>query len=107
MNGNKLKRVVGATLLAFTLLCSTPSLTAQSPEPEKKTSEVQQLKERLQQLEQTVELLKSQLTSMEDSQKKPDAALVIRNFGLGPIATQVGIQVAAVQVLESSLGGLK
>jgi hypothetical protein len=66
VNPNKLLTVLSAALLAFAVLSTAPSLKAQSSEPQKSTSEVQQLKERLVQLEQTVELLKTQLTSMED-----------------------------------------
>ena len=56
------------------LLIPTRSLVAQSQEPQKPTPEVQQLKERLLQLEKTVEELKAQINSVEDSQKKPGAA---------------------------------
>lgn len=56
------------------LLLPARSLVAQSTEPQKPSPEVQQLKERLLQLEQTVEQLKTQITSIEDSKKKPDAA---------------------------------
>ena len=68
-------RVVGYTLMSFaSLLLAAGSLAAQSQEPQKPAPEAQQLKERLLQLEQTVEQLKAQINSMEESQKKPDAA---------------------------------
>jgi hypothetical protein len=70
--------VAGITLLVMAfLLIPAHSLLAQSQEPQKPapaTPEVQQLKERLMQLEQTVEQLKAQLESVEDSQKKPEIA---------------------------------
>src|SRR5258706_13308083 len=68
-------RVVGYTIMTFaSLLLAAGSLVAQSQEPQKPTPEAQQLKERLLQLEQTVEQLKAQINSMEESQKKPDDA---------------------------------
>src|SRR5947207_507777 len=70
--------VAGITLLVMAfLLIPAHSLLAQAQEPQKPapaTAEVQQLKERLMQLEQTVEQLKAQLESVEDSQKKPEIA---------------------------------
>jgi hypothetical protein len=56
--------------MAATLLLPARSLVAQTPEPQKPNPEVQQLRERLLQLEQTVELLKTQITSLEAPQKK-------------------------------------
>ena len=53
--------VVGFNLIITTLLLLSPlSLPAQAQEPQKPTPEVQQLKDRLLQLEQTVEELKAQ-----------------------------------------------
>src|SRR5436190_23713807 len=57
--------------IAF-LLIPMHSGVAQTAEPPK--TEVQQLKERLQQLEQTVEVLKGQLKGIEDAKKTTDAA---------------------------------
>lgn len=69
-----LARVAGFTVILVTLLLiPAQSLIAQSPDPQKQTPEVQQLKERLLQLEQTVEQLKTQIVAMEDA-KKPGAA---------------------------------
>jgi hypothetical protein len=66
--------VVGFNLIITTLLLLSPlSLPAQAQEPQKPTPEVQQLKDRLLQLEQTVEELKAQINSMEVA-KKPGAA---------------------------------
>ena len=47
---------------------------AQTPEPQKPSSEVQQLKERVTQLEQTVDELKALLKTNADAQKKTDTA---------------------------------
>src|SRR6476619_7297479 len=44
-------------------------LSAQTTEPQKDSSEVQQLKERLKQLEETVQDLKGQITNIEATQK--------------------------------------
>jgi hypothetical protein len=63
-------------LLAVLFMCA-PWSVAQAQETQKaapEAPEVQQLKERLLQLEQTVDQLKAQINSMEESQKKPDAA---------------------------------
>jgi outer membrane murein-binding lipoprotein Lpp len=60
--------VLGIVALMVVLLASRASL-AQSQEPQKPASDVQQLKDRLNQLEQTVEDLKAQLKAVEDSQK--------------------------------------
>ncbi|MFL6230670.1 MAG: DcaP family trimeric outer membrane transporter [Pyrinomonadaceae bacterium] len=50
------------------------SLRAQSQDPPKQTPEVQQLKDRLKLLEQTVEELKGQINAIGDAQKQPAAA---------------------------------
>ena len=68
----KAARFAGFTLVVTTfLLIPATASVAQSQESQKPAPapEVQQLKERLQQLEQTVEQLKAQLHSIEDSQK--------------------------------------
>ena len=69
-------RVAGFTLVIMALLLiPARSHLAQTTEPQKPTpGEVQLLKERLLQLEQTVELLKAQITSMDDAHKKTDVA---------------------------------
>ena len=65
---------LGFTLIITTfLVLSSGSLLAQAQEPQKPTAEVQQLKDRLQQLEQTVEELKAQIHSIDEA-KKPGAA---------------------------------
>ena len=58
-------------ILAVMALILVPahSLVAQSAGPQKPTSEVQQLLDRLQQLEQTVEGLKAQLKAIEEAKK--------------------------------------
>lgn len=64
---NKLLALGIAALMP--LLLAPPASLAQSPEPQKPAPEVQQLKERLGQLEQVVEDLKAQLKAVENSQK--------------------------------------
>ena len=64
-------------LIVFSLILvsgTTRLATAQSQDNSKPNPEVQQLKEKLQQLEQTVEELKAQLKTVTDSQKKSEAA---------------------------------
>src|SRR6266850_3938822 len=73
---SKPARVAGLTLIAMAFLFfQASSSLAKYQEPQKPTPptpEVQQLKERLLQLEQTVQQLKTQLASVEDSQKKAE-----------------------------------
>jgi len=62
--------VAGFSLIVLTILClPSGSVFAQSQEPEKQKSEVELLKEKLQQLEQTVEGLKTQLKAIEAAGK--------------------------------------
>ena len=67
-------RLAGLALIATVALAITTRIHAQSQEPTKPSSEVQQLKERLQQLEQTVVELKTQLDSIEAAKTKPGVA---------------------------------
>src|ERR1044072_1162557 len=73
-NLQSVKRAAGATLLAGVLMtfCSQAVRAQSQPEEPKESPEVQQLKERLKQLEQTVEELKGQINKVETTQK--DAA---------------------------------
>ncbi|HSE23855.1 MAG TPA: DcaP family trimeric outer membrane transporter [Pyrinomonadaceae bacterium] len=74
-------RIAWFALVAITLLGpSTPSIVAQSQEPQKQTPEVQQLKERLQQLEQTVQELKGQINAMEETKKNPVPQIVQADY---------------------------
>lgn len=79
MNLNKLLRAASATMLAFILFSIAPSLQAQSPNEQNAkqadSPEVQQLKERLQRLEQAMLELKDQLNTLE-AQKKAEPAIV-------------------------------
>lgn len=69
-------RLAGFSLLIIGfLLIWPPAQSAQTQEPQKPSSEVQQLKERLQQLEQTVVELKTKLESIEAAKKTPDVAI--------------------------------
>src|SRR6266576_5719996 len=68
-------KVAGFALIAMALLfIPARSLMAQTPETKKPSAEVQQLKERLQQLEETVDALKTQLKTIGDEKKTGDAA---------------------------------
>lgn len=58
-----------AVLAVAVLLMPVTPLLAQSQEPQKPRAEVQQLKERLQTLEETVEALKAQLKAIEEARK--------------------------------------
>jgi hypothetical protein len=68
--------MVGGFTLILTafLLLSSLSLPTLAQDPQKPTPEVQQLKDRLQQLEQTVEQLKAQIHSIDEAKKSGVAA---------------------------------
>src|SRR6185436_12455208 len=68
--------MVGGFTLILTafLLLSLLSLPTLAQDPQKPTPEVQQLKDRLQQLEQTVEQLKAQIHSIDEAKKSGVAA---------------------------------
>src|SRR5690349_11578373 len=53
--------------LIFLVLLAGNSVPAQTPEPQKPTSEVDQLKQRLQQLEQVVSDLKGQINAIREN----------------------------------------
>jgi len=73
-----LSLTVSALTLVVLLLFPGAPVFAQTPEPAKPTSEVEQLKQRLQQLEQTVSDLKGQINAIEDAKtKSPAPAAVI------------------------------
>lgn len=76
MDTNKLLRGISASLLTCALFSIAPSLRAQAPEKPNDSPEVQQLKDRLQRLEQTVQELKGQLNTLEDAPKKAEPAIV-------------------------------
>lgn len=68
-------RAIGVTLIAIVLpAVAAHSIRAQTQDAQKQTPEVQQLKDRVKLLEQTVEELKGQISIIEDAQKKPEAA---------------------------------
>src|SRR5215204_3989712 len=74
--GRKLHLETTGTIFAilFFLLTSLHSVRAQ--EPTKESPEVQQLKERLLLLEQTVNELKGQITTIEESKKSQKAEII-------------------------------
>ena len=98
MNLKKLFRVFSGTFLTFLLFSVTSSLMAQSPnEQDAKQSdspEVQQLKERLQRLEQTMLELKDQLDTLEAVKKNPEPAIVQATY-TAPGAPAVPAETAA------------
>jgi hypothetical protein len=63
----------GTLLVLMTAFFASSGTTVAQQETPKSTTEVQQLKERLQQLEQTVDQLKAQLQSLESPPPKTDA----------------------------------
>ena len=79
----RISRSFARFTLALVALCLFHSGLAvaqtQEPakEPAKPTAEVEQLKQRLQQLEQTVSDLKGQITAIEEAKSKPAAPAII------------------------------
>jgi hypothetical protein len=71
-----LLRLAGIALVGFVTLAVTDR-HAQAQEPPKVSPEVQQLKEKLQKLEQTVEELKNQLSVISQPAKTPTPAAVV------------------------------
>src|SRR5678816_2882631 len=63
-------------VIAALLLFASSTVLAQTQEPAKPASEVDQLKQRLQQLEQTVTELKGQIDAIETKKKDPAPAIV-------------------------------
>jgi len=76
--GSPWRKLAGFSLALIVLFLFQNSYTqAQTQEPPKETPEVQQLKERLQKLEQTVLDLKGQINAIEETKKKsPTPAIV-------------------------------
>src|ERR1044072_4721163 len=74
----KLKRLSNKAIfvVAALLVFASSSALAQTQEPAKPPSEVDQLKQRLQQLEQTVTELKGQIEAIETKKKEPAPAIV-------------------------------
>jgi hypothetical protein len=74
-----LLRSLAVSMLAVVVLVliHSDSVSAQTPAPAKPTSEVEQLKQRLQQLEQTVSDLKGQINAIEETKAKTAAPAAI------------------------------
>src|ERR1044072_9989160 len=74
----KLKRLSNKAIfvVAALLVFASSSALAQTQEPAKPPSEVDQLKQRLQQLEQTVTELKGQIEAIETKKKEPAPAII-------------------------------
>jgi len=82
---SKAASVAGFTLIVTVLLLiPARSLVAQSQAPQKPAPDVQQLKKSdCCTRKQTVEQLKAQIESVEDSQKKSDVVTFSKGFGIG------------------------
>src|ERR1041385_9239406 len=79
---------LAAFMIATVAVCFSQGLVAraQTPEPAKPTTEVEQLKQRLQQLEQTVLDLKGQINAIEDAKKQTAPAVVEAKYTEPPAA---------------------
>ena len=78
-SNQKLRIARGFLLTILTVglsLISAHSLVGQSPEPQKPKTDAEQLKDRLQVLEQTVIELKEQLAALEETKKNPKPAII-------------------------------
>src|SRR5215217_7129196 len=77
--------LVSATLALTALLAfAARSSVAQTQEPQTPTPEVQQLKDRLQLLEQTVKDLKAQIGAME-TKKSAEPAIINADYSTAPV----------------------
>ena len=82
------KTIAGFSLVLITLfLFQSRSALAQTQEPPKQTHEVEELKQRLQQLEQTVLELKGQINAIEDAKKHSPAPAIVEATYSEPAAT--------------------
>src|SRR4029453_5860285 len=73
------KKFTGFKLaLGALIIFKSSFILAQTPEATKPTSEVEQLKQRLQQLEQTVVELKGQITAIEETKKQSPAPAIVQ-----------------------------
>jgi DcaP outer membrane protein len=83
-------RTIANLCLASIALClfQGRAALAQTQEPTKPTPEVQQLKDRLQQLEQTVLELKGQINAIEETKKQAPAPTIIEATYSGPAAAE-------------------
>lgn len=83
-------RILAAPLMAIAILAPAPhSAVAQAQAPQKATSELEQLKDRLQQVETVMRELKGQINAMEQAQKPP-----------GGTVTQAPTQASAPAAIE-------
>src|ERR1700716_3099494 len=85
-NGRSGWRGLGGFALSLValLLLQSSYMFAQTPQTAKQTTDVDQLKQRLQQLEQTVMELKGQLAAIEETKKTPPAAIVQATYSESP-----------------------
>jgi len=79
-----MKAVCASFLLTMAILTTALSGVARSQDPQKQIPDVQQLKDRVKQLEDTVDALKAQITVIENAEKsKSDPAAANRNVAAG------------------------
>jgi len=85
-NRTNSKGATGFVLSLIVLIAIQASpVTGQTQEPPKQKTEVEQLKERLQQLEQTVRDLKGQLNAVEEAQKNPTPKIIEADYSAAPV----------------------
>jgi hypothetical protein len=63
------------------------SIKAQTTEPQKQTADVQELKDKVKQLEQTVTELKDQLDALQEVKKNPKPAILEATYTPGAVAS--------------------
>src|SRR5689334_8118237 len=109
MNVDSRSRLRLWVVSVFTLLFLFPgnSVPAQTPEPAKPTSEVEQLKQRLQQLEQVVSDLKGQISAIEETKAKTPApaAVIDAKYSETPSETTTPAQPADTPEKRQQDGG--
>ena len=68
---------IGAPFMAIVLLATAPhSVAAQAQAPQKATSDLQQLKEQLQQVDEVMQELKGQINALEQAQNTVARAVI-------------------------------
>ena len=104
LNHQSLFRTLGVTLAATGLMAvAAQGIRAQTPDAQKQAPEVQQLKDRVKLLEQTVDELKEQISAIENAQK-PSGDAVGETVG-APAPIPEGAEQPAAKAQDDKKGG--
>ena len=86
-NNRTKSKGAGGFVLSLIVLIAVQArpVAGQTQEPPKQKTEVEQLRDRLQQLEQTVRDLKGQLSAVEEAQKNPTPKIIEADYSIAPV----------------------